>query len=297
MANPVCLSPLKFYDSSEKQCYHKTYAFGHISPLIVKMQSLPPFQFVIPNDLYDSGGELGFAFLVDINTGEYASENLVDKLYETGFVIEEYEGYKVAIYPGNLPIQIEKEGRYYLHLSSIHGSWNNSNWVYYSEVFCFTNSVNDCLEIEYWNETGNFYIKNGIVAFPNNFHFKLLLKSEIGKPEYSFEEEGTKRFGYNFIESQVSKKTYRFNTVIPEFICDAMRLIRLCDNKIIRSKGDEYEALTFEMDTQWETQGDLASVTCEFETDNIIANLGGFKFDKYAGGDFNKDYNVDFNNQ
>ena len=41
-----------------------------------------------------------------------------------------------------------------------------------------TNVTQDCLELEYWNETGNFAIKNGVIAFPADFHFKLLLKTE-----------------------------------------------------------------------------------------------------------------------
>ena len=93
---------------------------------------------------------------------------------------------------------------------------NGGIWTYYSEVFCFDNVTKDCLELEYWNETGNFAVKNGVIAFPSDFHFKLLLKCEIGKPEYNFEEESTKRLGYIFVESQVSKKTYKFK--LPVFI-------------------------------------------------------------------------------
>lgn len=293
MANPVCISPLKFYDDSSKQDYRKSYAYNHISPVITKLQFIPAFQFVIPNNLYTAGGDLSQACLVDAKTDEIV-ENITNELFDTGFSIIDRNGYKVAIYFGQLPIQFNYEGQFYLTLSSAHGGI----WKYYSEVFCFTNTTADCIEIEYWNGgNSNFYIKNGIIAFPDNFHFKLLLKTELGKPEYSFEEESTKRMGYSFIENQVSKKSYKFNVVVPEFICDAMRLIRLCSNKIIKTPlSDEYEAITFEMDVDWQVQGNLASVTCEFETDNIIANLGGF-VSPLAGGDYNGDYNGDFDNQ
>jgi len=290
MPKPICLSPLNFYDDPAKQSHRKSYAHGHISPLIVATQSLPPFQFVIPDELYTDGDTLGSAYFVDINTESIVGDNKVQLLHETGFRIIEREGYKVALYPGYLPLQIEKEGRYYLKLSSASGAW-----TYYSEVFCFTNATSDCIEIEYWNATGDFKLRDGIIAFPEGFHFKLLLRSEIGKPEYEFEEEATKRGGYNFIEHQISKKVYKFNAVVPEFICDAMRIIRLCDNKIIRCKGEEYDALTFEMQAEWQVQGDLASVNCEFETDNVIANLGGFRHEG-IGGDFNPDFNSDFDN-
>lgn len=289
MTTPVCLSPLKFYDDISKQYHRRSYAFGHISPLITQLQYIPPFQFVLSTSSSDTI-TLQSAYFRSTETDQRISDNLASELLETGFDIITHHDYKIAVYYGNLPIQIEKEGQQYLELNF------SNNKTYYSEVFCFTNALSDCLQIEYWNETGNFYLKDGVIVFPDNFHFKLWLKSEIGKPDYNFEEEGTKRLGYNFIESQVSKKVYKFNTVVPEFICDAMRIIRLCDNKLIHGL-DEYEALTFEIEVDWQTQGDLASVTCEFETDNIIVNLGGFRFDEFKGGDYNQDYNKDFDNQ
>lgn len=286
MANPVCLSPLKFYDDPAKQSHHKSYAFGHISPLIVKLGYLPVFQFVLP-----SNNTLNSAYIRNIE-GQRVTGDIKTALTESGFSIVSIKSYYVVIYGGNLTIaSITYEGQYYLELNF------SGNINYYSEVFCATNATNDCIEVEYWNRGNNsFYIKNGVIAFPGNFHFKLLLKTELGKPEYNFEEEATKRLGYSFVESQVSKKVYKFNVVVPEFICDAMRIIRLCSDKIIRSKSDEYEAITFEMEADWQTQGDLASVTCEFETDNVVANLGGF-VPIPAGGDYNSDYNEDFDNQ
>ena len=50
------------------------------------------------------------------------------------------------------------------------------------------------------------------------------------------------------------------------------------------------------MEPKWEDQGDLAAVECEFETDTVIANIGGF-VPKKLGGDFNNDYNEDFDNK
>ena len=426
MPNPVCISPLKFYDSLAKQSHHKNYAYDHISPLITKTGWIPPFQFVIPTQDYINGTEessnianpanifdgyvssdgsitAGPSYTdakcieVSVQAGQVISfgnftldkygiayysfwngryggggsvvssggltkgalnkiENIsvpagATTLYVTlrqspssapdsayakfmcnygatllsyvpygGIVISEFSiyevktneialslsqgyiannisiytlsGHKVLVFKGNTKLNSLSEGIYYLKLSS----GNGGLWTYYSEVFCFTNVTKDCLELEYWNETGNFAIKNGVITFSSGFHFSLLLKTEIGKPEYNFEEESTKRLGYVYVESQVSKKTYKFNVVVPEYICDALRIVRLCDNKIIRCKDDEYEAITFEMEAEWQTQGDLASVTCEFETDNVVANIGGFVPDK-PGGDYNNDYNKDFDKE
>lgn len=287
MPNPVCISPLKFYDSLAKQSHRKSYAYGHISPLIIKTGWIPPFQFVIPTQLYNIAPGISEFEIYEAKSDTYVTDIPFDSS-----MIRTIDGYKVFMYTGGHPLNLEPEGLYYLKITSS----EDGLWTYYSEVFCFTNVTRDCLELEYWNETGNFAIKNGIIAFPTDFHFKLLLKGEIGKPEYNFEEESTKRLGYTFVESQVSKKTYKFNTVVPEYICDALRLVRLCDNKIIRCKDDEYEAITFEMEAEWQTQGDLASVTCEFETDNVIANISGFVPDR-LGGDYNNDYDEDFDNE
>lgn len=287
MANPICLSPLKFYDSLDKQERFKSYSFGHTSPVIMPFNILHPFQLVVSNNV--SG--ISAAYIVDANLGTRITSNIAPSLEEIGLTVKTVGSYKVVMLPGNFPLlDVKYEGEFYLQLI------DNNNLAYYSEVFCFTNALDDCLELEYWNPESDFVIKNGIITFADNFHFKILLKSELGKPEYSFEEEATRRLGYSFVESQVSKKIYKFNTILPEYLCDALRLVRLCSNKKLTSKGETYDMLSFEMDVDWQEQGDLASVNCEFEVDNIIINLGGFQH-KLLGGDFSEDYNNDYKKQ
>lgn len=162
----------------------------------------------------------------------------------------------------------------------------------YSDVFTVCNKVDDYLLIEYSNSY-NFELKNGVVDFSDNFKFKCYLNTQVGKPEYDFEEEATERMGYTFIESQVSKKIYKFTFIAPEYLCDALRIVRLCENKQITSKSQVYDLTTFNMEPEWEDQGDLASVECEFETDTVIANISGYEPVKL--GDFNIDYNDDYN--
>lgn len=292
MANSICLSPLKFYDNLEKQNHRKSYAYGHISPLIMPFNTLYPFQFVT-NGLHSN---ILACYLRDKNGDTVAS--ILNTLYEAGLDYTYVGDYRVLVFPGLFPLtDVKLEGEYYLEF--IFGSDRNiERTSIYSEIFCFTNSLEKYLEIEYWNPEADFVLKNGVVTFKtdytkSDFHFKILLCSELGKPEYSYEEEVTKRLGYSFIESQVSKKIYKFNTVVPEYVCDALRLIRLCSNKIIRSKDEEYEMLSFDMDVDWQEQGDLASVNCEFEVDNIIVNLGGYAHEP-LGGDFNDDFNKDY---
>lgn len=281
MANPICISPLKFYDDFHKQNRYRSFAYGHVAPLITNPNVVSPFQLIV-------SGNVSEVYVRSANTNKRVTGNVVERFKDAGLRNVSKNGYNILLFLGifHLSDVIDYEGQYWLEIHS--GGW------YYSEVFCFDNNIDDCLKIEYWNPEGDFALKNGIIVLGSeNFHFILLLKSELGRPEYSFEEEATKRLGYSFIESQVSKKTYKFNTVIPEYLCDAMRIIRLCSQKKITCKGETYDAITFNMEVDWQEQGDLASVTCEFDVDNIITNLGGFKHEN-LGGDFNNDYNNDY---
>lgn len=287
MANPVCLSPLKFYDSVAKQNHRKSYAYGHISPLIMPLNTLDPFQFVLPQG---NSGVIQSASLYNVNGKKVA--NIKERLFEAGITVKTINNYKVVMFKGIFPlVEIKYEGEYYIGLTV-----GDFGIEFYSEVFCFTNSLDDCLTIEYWNPEADFFIKYGIITFADNFKFKLRLRTELGKPKYTFEEETTKRLGYSFIESQVSSKVYKFNAILPEYLCDALRIIRLCSNKVLTSNDEKYDMITFDMDVDWQDQGDLASVNCEFQVDNIIVNLGGYSTE-LLGGDFNNDYDSDYSEQ
>lgn len=275
------ISPLPFYDNIALQNHRKDYAFGHVYQLITYRNMLLPFQVVLA-----SGTSVNWVRLYDFNTGKYTY--ITTSMKENGLTIKSFTGFKLLKYPGTLPIvEIKHEGLYYLAI-------NISGLGYiYSDVFTVTNKVDNYLLLEYYNSY-NFKLKNGIVDFSDSFKFKCYLNTQIGKPEYDFEEEATERMGYTFIESQVSKKIYKFTFIAPEYLCDALRIVRLCENKQITSKSQVYDLTTFNMEPEWEDQGDLAVVECEFETDTVIANIGGYT-PKLVGGDFNEDYNNDFN--
>lgn len=274
------ISPLPFYDNIALQNHRKDYAFGQIYQLITYRNMLLPFQVVLAN-----GTSVSQVRLYNFNTGKYT--DITTSMKENGLVIKSFTGFKLLKYPGTLPIvEIKHEGTYYLAIVI------NGLGAIYSDLFTVTNRVSDYLLIEYSNSY-NFELKNGIVDFSDNFSFKCYLNTQVGKPEYDFEEEATERMGYTFIESQVSKKIYKFTFLAPEYLCDALRIVRLCENKQITSKSQIYDLTTFNMEPEWEDQGDLAAVECEFETDTVIANIGGY-MPKLKGGDFNKDFNNDF---
>ena len=277
------ISPLPFYDDISLQNHRKDYAFGQIYPLVIYKNTLLPFQFCV-----SSGASISEAKLYTI--GNVLVADILSNLKENGLILKAYTGFKLVKYPGTLPVNsIKHEGQYYIRLRLDTGKY------LYSEIFTVTNRVDDCILLEYRNSY-NFELNGGMVDFSDNFKFKLYIPTQIGKPEYDFEEEATERMGYTFIESQVSKKLYKFTFLAPEYLCDALRIVRLCNDKQITSKGQVYDLTTFNMKPEWEEQGDLAAVECEFETDTVISNIGGYE-PELLGGDFNNDYNNDFDIQ
>lgn len=277
------ISPLPFYGNIALQNHRKDYAFGQVYPLITYRNMLLPFQVVLA-----SGILVNWVRLYNFNTGKFI--DITRSMKENGLTIKSYTGFKLLKYPGTLPIvEIKHEGLYYLAISI------SGLETIYSDIFTVCNKVDDYLLIEYSNSY-NFELKNGVVDFSDSFKFKCYLNTQIGKPEYDFEEEATERMGYTFIESQVSKKIYKFTFLAPEYLCDALRIVRLCENKKITSKLQTYDLTTFSMEPEWEDQGDLAAVECEFETDTVIANIGGYE-PTLLGGDFNNDYNNDYDKE
>ena len=276
------ISPLPFYENIEDQQHRKAYAFGQIYPLVIFQNSLMPFQICLP------------ALSVPLNIKLVSLQNKkqvdITAALSPAMSVISTTSYKLMRYFGKQAISaIQQEGPYYLELAV---RVDGLNKVYYSEIFISTNNLEGRILIEYGN-TENLYFKNGVVDFSNDFKFSCYLCTQIGKPKYVFEEEAIDRFGYSFIESQVSKKVYNFTALVPEFLCDALRIVRMCNTCQITDilTNKTYDLIAFEMDTEWQEQGDLAAVNCSFETDTIITNIGGY-FPEAPG--FNEDFNDDY---
>lgn len=261
-------SPLAFRKKESKATYEKWYAFGKNYAIPASANTLIPFQFT------------------DVNVGEIQPDSIevVAVNQETG------EGIKTGVYVSsdNMPehgsvlyVSPGKNSfREALPQGTYRAEFSIGTQFYISTPFCVIPGIETSskyLLIEYWNDEKIAYPGGFITTGANNdFRYQMYVPATICKPKYEFEEELTKRAGYKFLELQTSTKVYAFTFVAPEFICDAMRLIRLSDYIRISHDGEYYNALNFEFDVDWQEQLYLAAVDCQFETDSIIQKLPSF---------------------
>lgn len=284
------LSVLPFYDSIEKQNHRKTYAYGEVYPLYCPTGRILPFQFMtehitinVPQDIH----------IRDMQGNNVAS--ILTPLLEGGLCCTQYasDGYDIYSYPDLMPFNINlQEGRYYIAMRTTAG-------IFYSEVFTVVADISPYLKIE-WRNLEDLIADNWRIQYSSGayqFTNKLYLNTQVGKPDYVFEETGENRDGYFFAEKMISEKTYKFVFLAPEYLCDVMRFIRMADIVKITDRYDrEYYCDTFLITPKWQEQGDLASVEAEFQTDTVAKTIGRGIVPSSAGGDFNNDYNNDFNN-
>lgn len=260
------LSVLPFYTNIDEQNGQKEYAYGEQYPLFCPLGHVPTFQIIRP---HAENSPITHARLYNANRRLIIAEfsNAINAQLE----IHEYPEYgiDVLVFPDNDAVFVGlPEGMYFMIL-------RDANSSYYSDVFCCVPDISPYIKIEWWDNT-DIITDNGIIYYnEGNFKNKLYLCTQIGKPDYNFEEEGENRNGYFFATKQLSEKTYKFTFLAPEYLCDVMRLIRMADNvRITDAFGKVYNCDTFLMTPNWLEQGNLASVEVEFQTDTIVKKIG-----------------------
>lgn len=281
-------SVLPWYTSIDEQNHKKSYAFGNIYPLFTPKDRLLPFQIMRKHSAMSVSSITAFMYKRD---GTLFAE-ISQTIKETGLSIVAFGalGYDVIVYPGNFPLSVvTPPGMYYLRLNDGVNSW-------FSDIFTIVTDISPYLKIEWWN-VENMVFDAGQIVYKNpSFKNVVYFSNELGKPEYTFEEEGETRDGYFFPEKQISEKTYKFTALAPEYLCDVMRLIRMSDYIVVTDKyARKYFCDTFLITPKWETQGDIASVEFEFQTATVVKKIasGIVQAEK---GDFNNDFNNDYNN-
>ena len=262
-------SPLAFREKSQKATYKKWYAYGKEFALPFSTTELPPFQFTVAN-LPSFDPTTVEVFLVNEATGVRSGTGIkikVDTMDEHNSVL--------YVSPGsNVYAKSMEPGVYRAEFAIPEGE------TYVSTPICVTEGIEtntNFVKLEYWNDEKLAY-PNGFVTTgtDNDFKFQMYIPTTFFKPKYEFEEEITKRAGYKFLELQTCNKVFGFNFLAPEYICDALRLVRLSDYIRFTHDGEYYNALNFEYNPDWQDNGYLAAIECQFETDTIIQKLPSF---------------------
>ena len=256
------LSVLAFYPSIDEQSHRRSYAFGDIYPLYVPVGYFPPFQLVVSSGSVSSI-EIYYA---DGTYHSYSPTSIMGS--------KTVNGQTVLYHLGNSSGQYSGEGQYYLKVTV-------GTTAYYSDVFTAVADISAYLKVEWW-DTEDFVMDGAAIAYDlgsgSYFKNRVYLNTQLGKPEYEYEEEGEKRDGLFFPEKMISEKTYKFNFLANEPLCDVMRLARMSDYvKVTDKYANVYNCDTFLITPKWEVQGNVASVEAEFQT-NIVAKRIGRNF-------------------
>ena len=238
--------------------------------------NLAEFGFTNTGDIHwYQGTSIGKFGLVNDNTGAVTTIEISGD--EEGIVtIPErhllfYNGIQIRDL-ATLPI-----GRYYLTAKVTQGSGSSMDSVTVrSEVFTIADTAN-YIEVDYFN---SFNLIDPLLEIPfeEGWRPKLyLLSTGLSRPSYDYEEEVISRGGYSFVQKQVSKKGYRFSFYAPEYLCDAMRIIRLCDDVRIKWAGEEYRCDDFNMAiSEWLDGEGFASVEVTFASGTVVVNVGNY---------------------
>lgn len=281
------LSVLPFYENAGEQQHRLSYAYGEVYPLYTPLGTVPPFQIIRNHN----GATVSRVVLERVSDG-HQTDITAEIAYE-GLVTNEYEdyGYDIVIYPSNvIGTLTETEGRHFLLVTMTDGT------VYTSDYFTVVADMSGFLQVQWWDGQ-DLVMDGGRIAYSDGYRNTLWLATQLGKPDYDYEEEGETRDGYFFTEKIVSEKRYKCVILAPEYLCDVMRFIRMSDVVYVRDRYSHlYRCDTFLYTPKWETQGDLASVEIEFTCETVAKKIGyGFtrigQMDDF-NGDFNDDYDT-----
>ena len=167
------------------------------------------------------------------------------------------------------------EGQYYFKI------WDNLR-SYYSDVFTAIGNLKDFIYVT-WYDNEDFVMDAGRIIYVRPdlslFTNQVILRADIAKPKYEFEEEGETRDGIFYPIKQISKKVYQMHILANEPLLDVMRFIRMSEHVRItyylpNGNITNLDAQTFLISPEWEAEGDVAGVTIEFETDTVAKKVG-----------------------
>ena len=273
-------SVLPFYESTDMQLRNLTYSYGAIYPLFCQKDMYPCFQLVLPPGsqqpvIQDGGTRKINLYLMDKANNQVKLLSISPDLHVSSLSVNGETRY--VIWQAGETVHtaehyILPSGQYYIKLEDL-----TNNLTYYSDFITVVDSVADYLKIE-WRDYDNLIGDSAIILYKSgNLTYRnvVYLPTQLGKPEYQFDEEGETRDGHFFPTKQVSYKRYKASFEACEYLLDVMRLIRLSDVVIVTDPfGTQFQADTLLITPQWTDQGDLATCTMEMTSNTVVKRCG-----------------------
>ena len=256
---------LPFYTALALQHHQKWYAYGQYYCLPTPVGYLYPFQHRRTN----TGDAITELVVVEVATG--TETDILAIATASGLEVVEYaaDGYDLIIYPATISVGSFNVGRHYLRMGDGTNTW-------YSEVFNFVDTTAGLVKVEWWHD-GDFCYHSGSIRYNYPYKSRVYLKTDIGKPEYPYEQEVENRNGKRLKLKQISWKQYKFVFLAPEYLADAFRQVPLHDFVEITNYNDNRTHTVDEINMSnpdWQDRGDLAAITVDFQTDTVIVKSG-----------------------
>lgn len=241
-----------------------------------------PFQIKTPNN---STG-IHLAQTVNVETG--ATLDITGLMTGEGLehVVYPERTYNAVRYKAITNVDVIPKGFHYLELTVNVGE---AKKTYYSEVFNVVDN-RGFMRLSFWHNE-DFELPNFHFSFPEGWKFFAFLKTELGKPEYLYEDFIHRRDGYNFAEKIVSVKRYRFEVLAGEPMWDGLRLARLFNFITIQSGIRNFPVYELELEVEWEETGYTGIGTFTADTGNVVISTGK---GRALAGDFDESFNKDF---
>lgn len=165
-----------------------------------------------------------------------------------------------------------------------------SGQTYFSDVVTFCPDVSECLSIEWFHlpNTGSFVYSydssspetaNGSYEYDTFGFHKFYFHPDVilGMPEYPVEENLETRISKTFPITQISYKLWKFKALLPEYVLDCLRLVRLHSNIVVNLYDDTLTVTDFLLGgTNWIDYGYLSFSDFEFRTAQVSVQHAKF---------------------
>lgn len=231
-------------------------------------QNLMPVNKLIPHS-FSINGTLSAAILTEITGAE--SFNITAQYSSTAKT-----GYTVYSNAGSSAIAINYKQYYVVYTIS--------GVTYYSDVVTFCPNVDNLLKLEWFHlpDSGELIYSydptapetaNGSYDYAtlgqHTFYFNEGVF--LGKPNYEYEENIETRISKQFPITETSFKRYNFKALLPEYVLDVLRLVKLHSNVVVTNYDDILNVNRFLLSgVSWvDNGGYLGDASFEFRTSNV----------------------------